>query len=85
VKPATALPWRAHNLSIGAGAQGPYNYPLGPDAETAAQNADYIAHAANAYPQLVAALREWLPADKSEDGTQDAAMRALLASLGESQ
>lgn len=46
-------------------------------------DAAYICCTANVYPKLVAALREWLPADPADDGTQDAAMRALLRELGE--
>ena len=38
---------------------------------------------ADAYPKLVEALRAWLPPTAAEDGTQDAAMRDLLRSLGE--
>lgn len=33
--------------------------------------------------ELVEALRAWLPENPADDGTQDAAMRALLAKLGE--
>jgi hypothetical protein len=84
--PATPLPFIACAGGVIGAQPGPdILAPMLRNLSDAEQNADYIAHAANAYPQLVAALREWLPADKSEDGTQDAAMRALLASLGESQ
>ena len=92
-KPATALPWGTGpattriavdgQLGIWAGKRGVadvYGYP---------QTAAYIAHAANAYPQLVAALRDLreaaLLARTDAAMSYDAVQRAdeVLRSLGE--
>ena len=49
------------------------------------QDAAYIAHAANAYPRLVEALRGSVDADADTIYTDRDARRALLRELGESQ
>lgn len=53
--------------------------------ELAPENAAYIAHAANAYPRLVEALREQLQAYEGDFGPQHISTRhrALLRELGE--
>ena len=62
------------------------------DDEIAVPNAAYIAHAANAYPKLVAALREYVNVVESVNNPNSfgvevrdagAPARALLRSLGE--
>jgi len=55
-KPATPLPWEAADREVRG-----YGNPRGTvtmDDDTLPQDAAYIAHAANAYPQLIAALRD---------------------------
>lgn len=58
---------------------------LGDHPELAPENAAYIAHAANAYPRLVEALREQLQAYEGDFGPQHISTRhrALLRELGE--
>ncbi len=91
-KPATPLPW-----SEGEDRQGRRRI-FGPDGiecaralwkvvktkQQVSQNRVYIAHAANAYPKLVAALREASECldDWSDDDTRSRAI-ALLRELGE--
>ena len=85
-KPATPLPyWVARNdlhWVIGSG-----------DKEIAThlfkEDALYLKHAANAYPELIAALREYMAAQERLDGRTAleeargrAALRELLAKLG---
>jgi hypothetical protein len=64
IKPATPLPW-----TVGIDRPAPtkmyalieaadHSYPARADGPEASQDARYIAHAANAYPKLVEALRE---------------------------
>ena len=53
--------------------------------EAQRQNAAYIVHACNSYPELVGEIRAWLPVNPADDGSQDAAMRALLTKLGEAK
>ena len=87
-KPSTPLPW---NETIRVMVSAVDSALLKSDCRKAESaiagfvqgNADYIAHAASAYPLLVEALRAWLPPTEAEDGTQDAEMRSLLRSLGE--
>lgn len=90
-QPATPLPWHVglrqaeqivYDAKGWAVANATVYHGESDLAETKA-NARYIVHACNAYPRLVEALRAWLPKDAAEDGTQDAAMRALLRELGE--
>jgi hypothetical protein len=50
--------------------------------EQAVQTADYITRAANAYPQLIEALRDVLRQVKAYEGQHDN-LRALLHELGE--
>ena len=64
----TPGPWFEHNLAIGDGARGPFTYPLGRDAETAAANASRIVACVNACEGL------------ADPG---AAIKALRASLAE--
>ena len=101
--PATALPWHlglkqaeqiVYDSKGWAVANATVYHGKADLAETKA-NAAYISHAANAYPQLVAALRECLT-DANAVGMRDAGPKArkrmdyisaqvsaLLASLGE--
>ena len=80
--PETSLPWRADRFLVDG--------PAGSIAEAdTIADADYIAHAANAYQQLVAALRDLVEAARlaragalmSFDQIERA--NTLLASLGE--
>ena len=99
--PATALPWRTgRDVGVMAGidaefdgvvwhvALAHHNAMYGVDASASAeQNAAYIAHACNAYPLLVEALRRF--AGRSDEdvnyfGRADEADH-LLRSLGESE
>ena len=87
-KPATALPWNVRqgyvsgdSLIIARMERGYY--------EDREQDAAYIAHACNAYPQLVAALRDLreaaLLARTGAEMSYDAVQRAdeVLRDLGE--
>lgn len=51
----TPGPWQAHNLAIGAYANGPYFYPLGSKPDVAAANANLCAAAPDLYAALEAA------------------------------
>lgn len=89
-KPATALPWEywestnaddpAYNRIDGATHAGVANIAAWADG---AQDAAYIVHAANAYPELVAALRACIHNDQNNMRAGSAEARALLAKLGE--
>ena len=106
MKPATPLPWTISKygqisengadepLSVAGGVSipgGTHN----PQVKVAKENAAYIVHACNAYPELVAALRASLdmyaPFQEQDDAEQGAnhgadvlrTARALLARLGE--
>ena len=100
IRPATALPWKAHSANKASNFGGYESHvrtksglPLvakarGGDADTAEaakQNATYIAHAANAYPMLVEALRDVLAMMHPEavDGLIAAHAHALFRDLGE--
>jgi len=50
----TPGPWFASNIGLGPEGKGPFTFPLGSDAETAAANARLIAAA----PEMLAALRD---------------------------
>lgn len=102
-KPATPLPWKK---SLGMPCRHPY-YLIRTDEETHAMrsvakvdiaarggsdiDAAYIAHAANAYPKLVEALRAIVSPDEDgftilSSGNRDARrITALLRELGESK
>ena len=89
-KPATALPWRDAGDGLKAMIRGndativALRHRL--LAPVNAQNMSYIAHAANAYPQLVAALQAALCASKGDwqrGIAWDKAAATLLRSLGE--
>lgn len=108
MKPATALPWtvtpdpEAHDGEMDiVSAQGcpasehwfiASTYGIDDEGDDSRRNAAYIAHAANAYPKLVEALRV---AIKEADGWFDDSRggpcedvdscRALLRELGETQ
>lgn len=106
-KPATPLPWTTALTNAGQfirsnGSNGPHGYFVevrqtrtGRDEKA---DAAYIAHAANAYPRLVEALRKFARATCDDDGVADSmpiedcteltegdlkAARALLKELGE--
>ena len=53
----TPTPWQPSNLWIGDKGNGPYAYPLGTDADTAAANANYLCRAVNAHARLVGLLQ----------------------------
>ena len=99
-KPATVLPWKPfYSLTRGevCGGGNAENYRL--TAKIARDDAAYIAHAANAYPRLVAALRSQIAdleavydAAKSKKSGVEVTLgmfrrlntaRALLRELGE--
>lgn len=80
-KPATPLPWRTNQVAkaLGGGA-----ILMLPEVTLAGQNAAYIAHACNAYPKLVQALRECLGAiSNRECPTTHERSSTLLRELGE--
>ena len=89
-KPATPLPWRdeegdAGGRHITADAKGDDAIACTYDESdfaAAAQDAAYIAHAANAYPKLVEALHDVLRQVKAYEGQHDR-LRDLLRELGE--
>lgn len=97
MKPATPLPWK-----VTAASPGRYpSYSIGNESAFVAQvsimarggsdkDARYLAHAANAYPQLVAALQgalgyvDYVANNGNDDADRHAAnVRALLRDLGE--
>lgn len=95
-QPATPLPWRVSNSRDGGFRVVQTVAPVAQITKIGNEaNAAYIAHAANAYPQLVAALRAALQMyapfqeqDDSEQGNDHGAnflnaSNALLRSLGE--
>jgi hypothetical protein len=100
MKPSTPLPWREFQGEESwdiIGANGDHIACMEPHEEerTAEQSADapYIAHAANAYPKLVEALRENIgvfaqltaayPAQNGMVNKRLDALHALLRALGE--
>lgn len=94
-KPATPLPFRADGVMVKYVSHGEWrtiaraqNTLLIPAAHE--ENARYLAHAANAYPRLVEALRELAYRCDGEEGVredgsniQTYAAAALLRDLGE--
>lgn len=89
-KPATALPWVAQDFGHMVEIQPRGDDPEGLATVNAARDARYIVHAANAYPELVAALRGFTYADSNRDkmpadidAVNLANARAILAKLGE--
>ncbi len=91
-KPATPLPWAAQPIGVAGKNNDIPISSIEPNVTDAthAQDAAYIAHACNAYPRLVEALRQALDfiADRSDDldeGEQHAvgSADALLRELGE--
>lgn len=91
-KPATALPWNAVTHTIHHSVWAPngvrvaeIRHCVNPDGSASVQDAFYIAHTANAYPELVEALINLLAdadPDSANAGSQIEA-RALLSKLGE--
>jgi len=97
--PATPLPWIALGVNLRLAIYGEQSQHMvasvrdDRDNATASdiQDADYLTHAANAYPQLVSALRSGIDSlgqfvklgriPENNQGLRD--MRALLRSLGE--
>ena len=92
MKPATPLPWSiataAHHVQLSAVSSGSALRTvevLGFDRDANEKDTAYLAHAANAYPKLVEALRQAIAADPSQakgDGHLSPAV-ALLRELGE--
>ena len=94
-KPATPLPWKYGELSESViSLRGQLACSVDDCGADAAQNAAYIVHACNAYPELVAALREiqgyaglLVPTKDSPDAAKRdhimETIRDLLAKLGE--
>ena len=91
-KPATALPWEAIpyryvlNSATRARIHAESNAPVIDDANPSLDDAAYIAHACNAYPELVEALRRCQAALRANGAPNCEAMKeftALLAKLGE--
>lgn len=91
--PATPLPWhmgvkQAERIVYDASGWAVANattYHGQADKEETKANAAYIAHAANAYPKLVDALRLaslWVDAEAAKEQREDFA--AILSELGES-
>lgn len=85
MKPATPLPWYAPSAGIYSGDVQvcAVRRKTNNNGEDIVQDAAYIVHACNNLPRVIEAILYWLPKDPGEDGTQDAAMRALLRELGE--
>lgn len=86
-EPATALPWKAASAFVNnapnVGVVTTGKWGAANVAQCSEQkNADYIAHAANAYPRLVAALRACLDARETWTAEEHAAY-GLLRELGE--
>lgn len=90
--PATALPWLCKNRFVFAGTTAVAKTSVAFDGFYSDEDAAYIAHACNAYPELVEALRELertchpVNTVYSWDESQRKAIanaRALLAKLGE--
>jgi hypothetical protein len=84
-RPGTPLPWRVGDA--GHGVFGPPNGKPAPEMVADVRRADncrFIVHAANAYPKLVAALKDLQAcADPVRDAKELKATRALLRELGE--
>lgn len=91
MKPATPLPWLIdsqqnvrseseiqHAPISGAKVPALVAGVVGPDKDGLKQNAQYIAHACNAYPKLVAALREL-------HASPDSTVGEILRELGEGE
>jgi hypothetical protein len=93
MKPATKLPWhlglkQAERIVYDATGWAVCNatvYHGKEDAGDCQKNAAYIAHACNAYPKLVEALREQISQYIGDFGPDHPAtkIRVLLAELGE--
>ena len=86
--PATPLPWRVSPARPAEVQQQSGTYSIGLMGMDGAANAAYIAHAANAYPRLVDALRGLIALDvvlgrEFYDRQTVADARALLRELGE--
>lgn len=95
-KPATALPWKVVpyryvvNVATSARIHAENNEPVVDDANPSLGDAAYIAHACNAYPELVEALKAVtafvqpsLHVRNAEAMDAQDKARALLAKLGE--
>lgn len=86
--PATPLPWKPHGEPRYSSVReattdgAPRCVVRAGGSKRNSQDADYIVHACNAYPELVAALRERLKLDDSDTGPLGNA-RILLTKLGE--
>ncbi len=84
-KPATPLPWSVL-IEDGANAICGRIDPVTGKAIPRGRDVAYIAHAANAYPQLVRALREAADNLDYRGGKERAdAYRAILRELGEAE
>lgn len=90
VEIGATVPLSAHGVhvaEVGYG-DGPLSFVNGADGEavtraTSRQNADYIAHACNAYPRLVAELQRLCVAIPKQLGSNKPMSNALLHELGE--
>ena len=96
-KPATPLPFRSEDTTVKYVTHGAWHTIARLNDkkytnEANKENAAYLAHAANAYPKLVAALREYVNVVESVNNPNSfgvevrdagAPARALLRSLGE--
>lgn len=88
-KPATALPWITNKRNQVCNAAATAHIAKCAELQRGADDAAYIAHSANAYPQLVEALRNLSPAfgECVRSGLFEAkhvdAVVALLRELGE--
>jgi hypothetical protein len=88
-KPATALPWEAIpyryvlNSATRARIHAESNAPVIDDANPSLDDAAYIAHAANAYPELVAFVKRVSETEHDSGWDERLSAAALLAKLGE--
>jgi hypothetical protein len=84
-QPATPLPFTVEQPNVHLYLKGANGAAIGEryiGSIDERQDLAYIAHAANAYPQLVAQLRALIAVGPSKGGEGDSA-RALLRALGE--
>lgn len=85
--PATPLPWRATKKAVMPKVFGPECGLYRSSEQVAApgneKDAAYIAHAANAYPKLIEALRHCIRVSPLRDTPADDEAEALLRDLGE--
>lgn len=87
-QPATPLPWKQEGAAVTSGTNATWGVvaALGYDSEDAVaqlEDAAYIAHACNAYPQLVASLRVFAGFGLLDTAGPHLAARMLLVHLGE--